>query len=131
MSYRPALDKSRAERHEQCVVSRSLWLLVLLSAFLVAGARCLSGFIGLSAGTPDGTVSASQGSSAPTNGDDFTNGASADDDSDDSADALMAPASFEADVVRGPALELLKLSFAGEELTLSSHARGLDRPPRV
>ena len=112
-------------------MSRSLWLLVLLSAFLVAGARCLSAFIGLDAGTPGGTVSASQGSSSPRNGDDFTSGATADDDSDDSADALLAPAAFAPEVVHGPALELQKLSFAGEELALSSHARSLDRPPRA
>ena len=125
------LDKSGPERHEQGVVSRSLWFLVLLSTFLVGGARCSSALIGLDSGTFLGAVSASQGSRSSSTEDDFATGAAADDDSDDGADALLAPAPLATEVVLPPAPELQRLSFSGEELSLASHVRSLDRPPRA
>jgi len=125
-----ALDKRRSGRHEQRVVSRSLWLFVLVSAFLVVGARCMSVFLSVDAGTSL-AVSVTQGSGSSSNDDDFATGAAIDDDSDESSDALLAPSSVVPEVAIAPAFEVQQLSFAGQQLALSSHARGLDRPPRA
>ena len=112
-------------------MSRALWLLVLMSAFLVAGARCLSALLSLDVGTPAAALSATQGTSSSSHDDDFATSVADDDDSDDSADALLAPESAAPEVAVAAEQELQKLSFTGQDLALSSHTRSLDRPPRA
>jgi hypothetical protein len=113
-------------------VTRSLWFLVLFSALVVAGARCLGAFPGPSAAGDDRANGAalSQASHAPSDRDPPTNG-SIDDDSDDSVDPLIEPPAAGFGVVIAPVAELAKASGLAQRGALESHGQGLDRPPRA
>ena len=112
-------------------MTRALWFLALLAAFVVAGARCLSAFPGAlpSVENSAGQAALDQASHAPSD-EDATTGDTLDDGSDDGADALLAPvlASLE---VMPPVVGPSKLGGLCEQRPPQSHIPGLERPPRA
>ena len=111
-------------------MSRALWFLALLTAFVVAGARALSAFPSSAAEERAGVPALSQGSQAPSEQSPSTNVTLEDDSDDDGADGLIAPAVVEFALRVVPAPLAAQLGASEQQRALQSHAQGLDRPPR-
>jgi hypothetical protein len=116
-------------------VARAFRFLALLAAFFVVVARAASGLSlavasatpgfagsGISAACPSRGAPADQDSSAV---------ADLDDDSDDSADALIAPAPVRLVALADEAGAALGCTAWVEQRALASHALTLERPPRA
>jgi hypothetical protein len=112
-------------------VSRALWFLALLTAFVVAGARALCAFPASAAEERAAVPALSQAPQGPSEQPPSTNVTLEDDSDDDGADGLIAPAvvAFALRVV--PAPLATQLGASEQQRALQSHAQALDRPPRV
>jgi hypothetical protein len=111
-------------------VSRALWFLALLTAFVVAGARALCLFPASAAEERAAVPALSQGSQAPSEQAPSTNVTLEDDSDDDGADGLIAPAGVDIALPVVPAPLAAQLGASEQQRALPSHAQGLDRPPR-
>jgi len=112
-------------------VSRALWFLALLTAFIVAGARALSAFPSAAAEERAAVPTLSEGSQTPSEQSSSSNVTLEDDSDDDGADGLIAPAFVEFALRVVPAPLTAQLGASEQQRALQSHALGLDRPPRA
>jgi hypothetical protein len=115
-------------------VARVLRLLVLVAAFFVVAARCLGSYSPLAnVAEPSAEASKSEARRSPGAPveQDAPCTADLDDDSDDSADALIAPAPVRLRIVVDEAGADPSRGVWLEQGPLPSHAAGLERPPRA
>ncbi|HEY3665983.1 MAG TPA: hypothetical protein VGL19_08290 [Polyangiaceae bacterium] len=115
-------------------VTRVLRLLVLFAAFFVVAVRCFGSYSALaSAAEPSSRVSKSQARPSPSApiDQDAPCTAELDDDSDDSADALLAPAPVRLSALIDDAPAGLDRGVWAAQGPLPSHASSLERPPRA
>jgi hypothetical protein len=115
-------------------VTRVLRLLVLFAAFFVVAARCLGSYSPLaSSAEPSSGASESQARPSPSApiDQDAPCTADLDDDSDDGADALLAPAPVRLSTLVDEAPAGLGRGVWAAQGPLPSHASSLERPPRA
>ncbi len=115
-------------------MTRALQLLALLSAVFVVALRFYSVFPAATASAPDGlSVSGASevhpGPAEPLPQDSLA--ADWDDDSEDGADALIAPARVQLVALEDGNATGLDSRALVEQRARSSHAQSLDRPPRA
>jgi hypothetical protein len=127
------LDKTGTPRHDFGEVTRVLRFLALLTALFVVSVRCLSSFPLAAVCAAAGPDSAAERFCPLTDEprEDDTLAPVSMDDSDDAADAAIAPAPPRIRLLTHGAASAADCGALAAELALSSHARGLDRPPRV
>ena len=129
----PRLDKTRRTRHKlTLLVIRALRLLALLTAFFVVALRGLGGLPAALTCSPVSVEADSQLCPAvpqPVEADSLSL-AAVDDDSDDSADALLAPAALELNLLPCGVARGLGCGALVAQRALPSHAPSLERPPR-
>ena len=113
---------------------RALRFFALLTAFFVVAVRCLGGVpLVLACGSvlPESPAAEFCPATDQPVSDDTLAPVALDDDSDDGADALLAPAPLELSVLTYGIDAGIGRGALAPQRALPSHALGLDRPPRA